>query len=360
MISDDRLSEGTSGNECWRTCNRWRKLFWQAVVGFLFGYLVLHPVSMVIFQWLDPRLAATMPYAMASAVSGGWFAPIAHSFHLSMLSMGLVFGMIGALISTSYAYHRSLVAAQRDRLAEQAEVLKQNNVELARLELANRRTSQFMAHDFKTALGCVAGHATQLMEQPQLQENGDVLNTLLRIRRQAHGMMGSVADLLEFARVRERSDRQRQAISVTELLQEAVSDFSLPMHVEQITLGANHPCCPPVLADARQLRRVLCNLISNAIKHNGPGARVWLDAEVDESRGEALISCRDDGAGVSPEVLPGIFAEFASTGESSSESTGLGLAFCKTVVEAHRGRIWCENSQQGAQFLFTIPFAEGA
>jgi hypothetical protein len=87
-----------------------------------------------------------------------------------MLAMGLVFGVIGALITSFNGYYRLKLAAQRDRLAEQAEMLKRYNEELARLELANRRTSQFMAHDFKTSLGCVTGFATQLLERPSCRK----------------------------------------------------------------------------------------------------------------------------------------------------------------------------------------------
>ena len=330
---------------------QWRRLIWPATAGFLFGHVVLHPVSMVIFHWLDPRCAA-VPYHEA----GGLLGPIEHSFQLSMLPMGLVFGVIGALIATFYGFHRLTLAAQRDRLAAQARLLRQNNVELARLELGNRRTSQFMAHDFKTALGCVSGFATQLLEQPQLRDDHDVASALACIRRQAHRMMGSVTDLLEFARVRERGDPRMEPTSASELLQDAASDFSLPAHAEHITLEESFPSCPPLLADPRLLRRVLCNLISNAIKHNGPETHVRLDAQVAESRTEALFSCCDDGAGIPPEVLPSIFTEFTGTNGPSGESTGLGLAFCKTVVEAHGGRIWCESTaQRGARFFFTVP-----
>ena len=333
-------------------CSRWRSLAWPAIAGFLFGYIVLHPVSMVVFQWLDPRLAAGLPHGMG----GGLWGPIAHSFHLGMLPMGLVFGVIGAVISTFYACYRLTLTAQRDRLAEQAEELKRNNEELARLELANRRTSQFMAHDFKTSLGCVAGFANQLLEQPQLQQDRDVASALVCIRRQAHGMMGSVTDLLEFARVRESREPRMNPTSVAELLQEAVSDFSLPAHTERITLGDHHPSCPRLFADARLLRRVLCNLISNAIKHNGPDTQVQLDAQVVESHTEVIFSCRDDGTGIPPEALPSIFNEFTSTNDSSRDSTGLGLAFCKTVVEAHGGRIWCESiPEHDTHFFFTVP-----
>ncbi|OHB69926.1 MAG: hypothetical protein A2V70_02410 [Planctomycetes bacterium RBG_13_63_9] len=345
---------------------RWRRLVWQATAGFLFGYVVLHPASMVIFEWLDPRIGV----AISDGKAGRMLAPIAHSFHFNMLSMGSLFGAIGALITTFYGYHRLVLTVQRDRLSEQlarnetlrtklaqqTEILKQNNEELAGLELANRRTSQFMAHDFKTALGCVAGFSAQLLEQPQLRADRDVASALVCIRRQAHRMMGSVTDLLEFARVRERHKPRMTLISVPELLQEAVTDFSLPAHAEHITLGHNYPSCPSLWADPRLLRRVLCNLISNALKHNGPNTHVRLDAQVDEIPSEVLFSCCDDGMGIPPEALPAVFTEFATAGGCSGESAGLGLAFCKAVVEAHGGRIWCESThQQGARFCFTVP-----
>ncbi len=348
------MTANDSGNLVPEARVRWPSLAWQVLVGFLFGYFVLHPASMVVFQWLDPRVAA----AGHDGMGHGWWSPIAHSFCLDMLAMGLVFGVIGALIASFYGYYRLKLAAQRDRLAEQAEMLKRNNEELARLELANRRTSQFMAHDFKTSLGCVAGFATQLLERPELQEDHEVAGALVCIRRQANVMMGNVVDLLEFSRVREGRQPRMKPTSVAELLEEVVSDFSLPAHTECITLGGNYGSCPRLVADSRLLRRVLCNLVSNAIKHNGPDTRVQLDAQVAASRKEILFSCCDDGAGIPRELLPSIFTVFTTTGDSRSESTGLGLAFCKTVVEAHGGRIWCENPQRGARFLFEIPLRE--
>jgi signal transduction histidine kinase len=129
-------------------------------------------------------------------------------------------------------------------LAEQAELLRQNNEELARLELANRRTRQFMARDFKNALGCVGGFVAQLLEHPRLREHSDIGDALVCIRRQAHRMMGSVTDLLDFARVRERSGPKIERTSATELLQEAVNGFSLPADSKRVAMGDNQSHCP--------------------------------------------------------------------------------------------------------------------
>ncbi|HIQ22787.1 MAG TPA: HAMP domain-containing histidine kinase [Planctomycetes bacterium] len=346
---------------------RWPHLAWQAVAGLLLGYFLLHPLSMVIFQSLDPRLAEHQ------GDGGHWWAPIFHSFHWEMQPMGLVFGVVGAGIAGTYGYWRLVVAFQRDRLAEelrrnellrqqlaeQAERLRRSNRQLARLERANRRTTQFMAHDFKTALNCVGGFASQLLEKPSLRDDPEVARALAAIRRQAHRMMGSVTDLLEMARVREGGRPNRRTVSATQLLEEAVEDFSLPAVGGRLTVGPKHRSCPPLEADPQLLRRVLCNLISNALRHNGPRTCVTVDAELAASGAEILFRCRDDGQGVPEERLSEIFTEFATTGDSASGATGLGLAFCRSVVEAHGGRIWCENLPRGAQFLFTIPLKPG-
>jgi two-component system, sensor histidine kinase and response regulator len=279
-----------------------------------------------------------------------------------MLPMALVFGLIGATITTFYGYHRLAICLQRDRLAEElghneklrGELTLQNEA-LARLELANRRTTKFMAHDFKTALNCVGGFASQLLERPALRDDADVAEARACIGRQAHRLTGSVQDLLQLARVREKGAPPMQRLSVAQVLHEAASDFSLPAHAAHIGLGDRHMHCPPVLASPELLRRVLCNLISNAVKHNGPDTHVLVDADVSDSGQEVVFSCRDDGAGIPSEVLPKLFCQFAPGNGSSNGSTGLGLAFCKAAVEAHWGRIWGENLAQGSQFCFTIP-----
>ncbi len=343
----------------------WQSLAVQAVLGLLFGYVVLHPVSMLIVRSLSPG-ASAMP---DMAVSEGFLAPIAHSFTLAHLAMGLVFGILSAIIATLYGYHRLTISVQRDRLAEelarneklcvelagQAERLARQNDELARLELANRRTTQFMAHDFKTSLNCISGFSKQLLERPELQADSEVSHALACIRRQAHRVMGSVADLLQVARVRERGAPATEAVSVAEVLREALSDFSLPDEVRQVALGDQYARCPALRANRSLLRRVLCNLVSNAIRHNKPGTHVWLDARLDQARGEVVFTCRDDGEGVPTELLASLFGEFTAGSTVSGESTGLGLAFCKTAVQSQGGRIWCENLPQGCQFCFTIP-----
>jgi signal transduction histidine kinase len=259
-----------------------------------------------------------------------------------------------ALAHFLFGHHGKLQA----ELAEQAARLAQENEELARRERAQRRTAEFMVHDLKTALSCIGGFSDELLDKPALREDPETALALACIRRQARRMMGSVSDFLQLGRLREQGALPRESVPVTKLLQEAARDCSLPARPGCVALGQEHLHCPAVSANPQLLRRVLCNLISNAVKHNGPDTRVWLDARLHPSGREVVFSCRDDGAGVPPEVLPSVFDEFFTTDDPVSGSTGLGLAFCKGAVDAHGGRIGCENLTHGALFFFTIPLGK--
>jgi signal transduction histidine kinase len=111
---------------------------------------------------------------------------------------------------------------------------------------------------------------------------------------------------------------------------------------------------PPVRGDARQLRRLLQNLVANAVKfRSGAPPRVEVSA-VSSSDGW-IVTVRDNGVGVSPEDGARIFGMFARA-HADQEGTGIGLAVCRRVVEAHGGRIWVEPAEGGGSaFRFTLP-----
>jgi signal transduction histidine kinase len=145
-------------------------------------------------------------------------------------------------------------------------------------------------------------------------------------------------------------------VSVERLLREATADIGLPTHLGSVEVGLFPAACGTVLVDPRLVGRVLVNLAGNALRHNRAGTRVTLDAEWRPS-GEVVVSCTDDGQGLTEEARTALSELFASGASGDyRQSTGLGLAFCKAAVEAHGGRIWCDSTPgQGACFLFTIP-----
>jgi signal transduction histidine kinase len=117
---------------------------------------------------------------------------------------------------------------------------------------------------------------------------------------------------------------------------------------------------PGVWADPALIRRVLQNLVGNAIKFTPPGGRVWVSAQAeDEPKRQVVVSVSDTGTGIPPEVQERLFQKFVA-GEQEGRGSGLGLAFCKLAVEAHDGHIWVEStSEQGTTIAFSLPTAEG-
>jgi signal transduction histidine kinase len=117
------------------------------------------------------------------------------------------------------------------------------------------------------------------------------------------------------------------------------------------------PELPKVYADPQILIRVLQNLLENALKFSPRRTPVELD--VQRGRGSGLVvSVKDQGPGVAPEMRSRLFMKFAR-GLEPQQGSGLGLAFCRLAVEAHGGRIWADRPETGARFVFTIPGRPG-
>ena len=114
-----------------------------------------------------------------------------------------------------------------------------------------------------------------------------------------------------------------------------------------------------VEADKEKIIQVISNLLNNAIKFTKEGI-ISIITEKKEENGhskEVIVSIKDTGEGIDPEVLPKLFSKFVA---KSYQGTGLGLFISKSIVEAHGGRIWAENNAdaKGATFSFTLPLNE--
>ncbi len=349
MIARARETDARPPQELRRA--RRRKAARHGAIGFLAGYAAVHPVSMVIFRWLDSDMGA--PVA-AHGSGESLFAPVVHSFSMEMLPMGLAFGVLTAAIAAVSGFLRA-------QLEWQAAELRDRNERIERMEGENRRTAQFLAHDCKAHLGCIVNFSDLLLDggahEPGRQETHDIAR---RIRRQAGQMLRLVQDLLAVARLRERQPLQRRPVPLHALLEEVAEDFTAAGEGRRIEVGPSAAECPPVPADAELLRRVVWNLVSNALRHNPPDTRVRLDARPCPGENEIVAWCEDEGQGVPEELRERLFDEFASgDGDVDGGSSGLGLSFCRKAVSAHGGRIWVEPAAGGgSRFSFAIPMSK--
>ena len=123
------------------------------------------------------------------------------------------------------------------------------------------------------------------------------------------------------------------------------------------------PELPEVMGDAERLRRVVTNLVGNALKFTGSGGSVTVEAHADRKAGRLLVSVSDTGPGIPVHARARIFEKFACSENDSlgRTSTGLGLYFCRLIVEAHGGRIWAAGEPgEGATFVFSLPLPAAA
>ncbi len=147
---------------------------------------------------------------------------------------------------------------------------------------------------------------------------------------------------------------------VAEWVAQVVEVFRLQAERKEVALAVETPADQRVLADPAGARRVLSNLLHNAIKFTPARGRVTIRAR--QAGDSVEIKVEDTGVGIPARDLPRIFERFykvdRARAQGETHSTGLGLAIAKHIVEAHGGKIWAESSEgKGSTFYFTLPAA---
>src|SRR4029077_7430830 len=153
-----------------------------------------------------------------------------------------------------------------------------------------------------------------------------------------------------------------QEIAPTALLKEVVNEWAIRFQQEKATVSVDvADDAPPFEADKPLLKRVLGNLVQNALTHSASAVTLQLSARR-ESDG-SLFTLADNGPGIPAEYHEVIFRKFERVKNPNiprTRSSGLGLAFCKLVVDAHGGRIWVQSAGEGkgSAFHFLLPLKQ--
>lgn len=156
---------------------------------------------------------------------------------------------------------------------------------------------------------------------------------------------------------------------VEDMLEEVACLFKSEARAKEVTIDVNADGNGRLFpGDRRRLQRVVINLLHNALKHSLPGGLIklssfivkngFLSDDSNSSGSSLVITVEDQGQGIDPRDFPHLFEMFfrKKNGQDSRIGRGLGLYFCKLVVEAHHGRIWAKNRQlEGAEFGVALP-----
>ena len=244
-----------------------------------------------------------------------------------------------------------LVAAplERARLAGQAE---RAHVEVEAERLRNALLSS-VSHDVRTPLAGITGAATGLRDQP-VAADPRTRELVATIVEEAERLNRFVTNLLDMTRLESGALRlNREWHSVEELVGGALTRMEKPLQGRRVETGVPRDL-PLVNVDALLVERVLVNLLDNATKHTQEGAVVRVSAARHD--GGVRVEVADDGPGLPPGDERRIFDKFFRGGGNRPAGFGLGLAICRSIVQAHGGRIWAQSLHpRGASFRFTLP-----
>jgi signal transduction histidine kinase len=218
--------------------------------------------------------------------------------------------------------------------------------EKRRMESELRSFADVVAHDLREPITGIA-HLIALLERRADEPPPPELLTLLRASTERAREL--IDGVLAYARA---GELRRERVALEQVMAEVAED--LRPGLEAVGAALDVRPLPEVDGDPRQLRRVLQNLVANAVKfRSGAPLRVEVSALAD--REEWVVTVRDNGVGVDPEHAGRIFGMFSRV-NGDTEGTGIGLSVCRRVVEAHGGRIWVEAAEGGGSaFRFTLP-----
>ena len=228
----------------------------------------------------------------------------------------------------------------------------------ARLELAKLRSdlTSMIFHDLRSPLGNIIS-SLEFLRESLIGDDETVQSVLSIASRSSRRASRLVESLLDLDRLEtDQAVLNKTDTSIGALVAEAVEEVHPTAEAKgQFLRMELAPGLPTILMDVDMVRRVLINLLENAIKFSRGGDLIQVSAK---HEGEYLqIAVKDSGVGISPKDQERIFEKFTRLGRHErSKGLGLGLAFCRLAVEAHEGSIWVESEEgKGSTFSFTLP-----
>ena len=260
--------------------------------------------------------------------------------------------------------HNRLVLGARVRslikLKGATDALEDSFRKLRELEKVRDDLMKMIVHDLKSPLTTVLATLEMVLDGDMGAVTDPQRQALAEAEGKAEDLLALIEDLLEVAKMEETSIvLDLSPIAPAALLAEIVHDWSARFQQEGSVVSVDVGDDAPVFeADKALLKRVFSNLVQNALTHSSHAVTLKLVARRDP-RGGVLFTVADNGPGIPPEYHELIFRKFEQVKTPNMprvRSSGLGLAFCKLVVDSHGGRIWVfSREEEGSAFHIYLP-----
>lgn len=282
--------------------------------------------------------AVTPPHA-AAGLDGG-----ADAYLLEPVDPDVLIATINALLRLRRA-ERDLFAAN-ERLKILNSELRRSNEDLQQFAFA---ASHDLQEPLRTVMSFVSLLERTAAEKLTFQEK----ECLRYITEGSNRMRALIDDLLRYSQAGERPASMRP-IDLNAVFHAVLKD--LYERVSESEASITCDTLPSVNGDEAQLGQVLQNLISNAMKYARPGVAPVIHLSATKQNEHWLLQVRDNGIGIERDHFDQIFLPFKRLHRKNVSGTGMGLAICRKVIEAHGGRIWVNSmAGEGSTFSFTLP-----
>ncbi len=246
---------------------------------------------------------------------------------------------------------------ERKRAEDALRELESNFIHMNRVSMMGELAAS-LAHEVTQPIGSARNNARAALnfldhQPPDLDEVGEALGSILGDANRAANIIDRIRDHIKKAPPRkDRFDLNAAINEVIELARSAITKNGVSVQC-RLADGLF-----PVQGDRVQLQQVVLNLILNAVEAMGSVEARARDLSIStqqDHRG-VLVAVRDSGPGIDSEHLERVFEAFYTT---KSTGVGMGLSICRSIIDAHGGRLWAEaNEPRGAVFRFTLPSAE--
>lgn len=316
------------------------------------GFTMLHFLSVVVSALYLGRGPAVVTVILNVLAYDYFVLPPSFAFAINLHDDVIAFfGLlaVGFIISelTSKVKRQAFEANEREMRA----------VTMRETEKLQTALLNSVSHDLRTPLVSITGALSGLLEDPEMKRDSDRLRLLRGAYDESVKLNRLVGGLLSVSRAEAGALRiDPEPCDLRDLARTAFESLADKLESKNVRLMIPADF-PPVPMDYSLMLSVFTNLVENAAKYTGSGAKIEIEAR--EEGKNVVIEVRDDGPGIPEEEIGLVFDKFYRLKRNQRVSgSGLGLYICRAIVEAHGGRISVRNGSPGAVFTVQIPRKE--
>ena len=289
----------------------------------------------------------------------------AHNVSHALKDVGYFVNIIGLALS-SIQYSAKLKEANRN-LIEREEIIRSQYEKLKESDKMKNEFINIAAHELRTPILPILG-ISQILRPKVDDKEREYMDVIIRNAKRLQRLAENILDVTKIESQSLKLNKER--FNLNDVITNTIDDIILNTVIKNkknYDDGDNiklkyRPKNIFVEADSVRMTQVMYNLLHNAIKFTKEGGgSISINTEKEDNH--ILVSVKDTGTGIDPEILPRLFSKFAS---KSFEGTGLGLFISKGIIEAHGGKIWAVSNnnniiadgEKGATFFFTLPVSD--